>query len=57
MPMQMQLWTAPNQSFQFHQIWKDLENQQQKDIITALANLICKMVVSQGTDQEESHER
>lgn len=57
MPIQMQLWTAPNEPSQLHQIWKDLENQHQKDIIAALANLICKMVIYQDADKEECHER
>ena len=59
MPRQMQLWDAPQESPQSQQIWKNLENQLQKNVITALANLICKMVLSQDQNQsqEESHER
>lgn len=59
MPRQMQLWAAPQESPQSQQIWKNLENQLQKNVITALASLICKMVLSQDANQsqEESHER
>lgn len=59
MPRQMQLWAAPHESPQSQQIWKNLEDQLQKEVITALANLICKMVLSQEANQsqEESHER
>lgn len=59
MPRQMQLWAAPHESPQSQQIWTNLEHQLQKDVIAALANLICKMVLSQDTNQrqEESHER
>ena len=59
MPRQMQLWDVPQESPQSQQIWRNLEHQLQKDVITALANLICKMVLSQDANQsqEESHER
>lgn len=59
MPSQMQLWAAPHESSRSPQIWENLENQLQKNVITALANLICKMVLSQNTNrsQEENHER
>jgi len=57
MVIQMQLWTAPSESSQSHQIWKNLETQHQKNVIAAVANLIYKMVVSKDIDQEESHER
>jgi hypothetical protein len=59
MPRQMQLWAAPNESSQSHQIWENLEDQIQKNVIVALANLICKMVVSEDANrsEEEGHER
>ena len=59
MPRQMQLWAAPHESPQSQQIWQNLEHQLEKNVVTALANLICKMVLSQDANQsgEESHER
>ncbi len=59
MPRQMQLWVAPHESSQSQQIWENFDNQLQKAVVIALADLICKMVISQGAnqDQEESHER
>jgi hypothetical protein len=50
---------APQESPQCQQIWRNLQHQLQKDVITALSNLICKMVLSQDVNrsQEESHER
>ncbi|WP_419656365.1 hypothetical protein [Desulfosarcina variabilis] len=59
MPRQMQLWATPKESPQSQKIWRNLEHQLQKDVIAALANLICKMVLSQDANQsqEESHER
>jgi len=59
MPRQMQLWADPQESPQPQQIWRNLEHQLQKEVIIALANLICKMVLSQDANhsQEESNER
>lgn len=59
MPRQMQLWDTPPESPQSLNIWENLEKQIQENVITALANLICKMILSQKTShsQEESHER
>lgn len=59
MPKQIQLWAAPHELSQSPQIWENLDHQLQKKVITALANLICKMVRPYDTNQrqEESHER
>ena len=59
MPKQMQLWAAPHQLPQVLKIWENLENQLQQNVITALANLMCEMVLSQDVShsQEESRER
>lgn len=59
MPRQMQLWAAPNEPPQSHQIWKNIEDPLRKSVITALANLICKIIALQDANQsqEASHER
>jgi len=56
---QMDLWPALQEPSQTPEIWEPLNHQQKKDIITALANLISKMVCAEDINQtqEESHER
>ena len=55
----MELWPVLPEQSRPPVIWETLDHQLQKDIITALANLISKMVHSEGMNltQEVSHER
>ena len=57
MRRQLELWPVSQSPSPSPTIWKTLTDQQQKDIIAALAGLIGKMVRSEDMDQEESHER
>jgi len=59
MQRQMELWPVLPEQSRPPVIWETLDHQLQKDIITALANLISKMVHSEGMNltQEVSHER
>jgi hypothetical protein len=53
----LELWPTSQTPPSSAKIWKTITDQQQKDIIAALADLIGKMVCSEEMDQEESHER
>ena len=57
MSRQLKLWPTSKDPYQLPEIWKTLTSQQKQDVITALADLISKMVCTQDIDQEESHER
>ena len=59
MRMQLELWPTSQGPSQHPKIWKTLTHQQKQDVITALADLIKKMVCTEHIDhsQEESHER
>lgn len=57
MRRQLELWPTSQRPSLSSKIWKALTHQQKQDIITALADLISKMVRPEDMDQEESHER
>ena len=59
MRRQLELWPTSQGASQLPRIWKTLTGQQKKDVITALADLISKIVSKKKIDQneEESHER
>lgn len=57
MRRQLKLWPTSKDPYQLPKIWKTLTAQQKQDVITALADLISKMVCTEDIDQEESHER
>jgi hypothetical protein len=54
---QLELWPLSQSPSPSPKIWKTLTEQQQQDIIAALADLISKMVRSGDMNSEESHER
>ena len=59
MQRQMELWPTTLEQSQGLVIWETFDHQRQRNIITALANLISKMIQSKGMNQtqEVSHER
>lgn len=59
MQRQMELWPTSPRKSQDLEIWHTLDHQLQKDVVTALANLIRKMVQAEGIklSQEVRHER
>lgn len=59
MHRQLELWPISQEASQLPRIWTTLTDQQKKDLVTALADLISKMVSAEATDQTEEgrHER
>lgn len=57
MHRQLELWPLSQSPALSPNIWKTLTNQQKRDAIAALADMISKMVISEDMDQEENHER
>ena len=59
MRRQLELWPTSQRPSQLPKIWKTLTRQQKQNVITALADLLSKMVCTEDIDQteEENHER